>query len=409
MGDRLRRALYSHQRGYRALAFLLVGLVALGAYAVVVRVPDSSIPGWVLKARREAVQTARRGQAVIREARTARHLPINPGDRFRTGLIGVASSPMTTELGSLASHRTSTDPVFAAAVVQMLYMAGVRAGSVVAVGQTGSYPGFDLDVEAAVEAMGARSVVVSTIGSSAFGATEPRLTWIDMEAALARAGVLHHRSDAVGPGGSLAGKDASTRLQLVQRSGLPPLPVLPSTEAVNFLDRLYVREANRLGKPIAAFVDIGGSSAIIGSAGAETIIRPGLSRPRWTPFQARRLGVVGRMDLRGVPIVALINVSALAKRFGVPFDPHLPPSAGDIAAPPPNPVAIGLALGLLIALVVGMHRLGLFRVPSWEVPAGLRRAARRPPPPGPEREGPTGEATRGESTPRTSQQAPVGG
>jgi poly-gamma-glutamate system protein len=392
VGDWLRRAAYSHRRGYRTLAFAVVGMIAVGAYAIVSHVPDNSVPGWVLQARREAVDTAVRGQEAVRRARAAKHLKINPGDRFSTGLIGVASSPVTTELGSLDSHRTTTDPVFAAAVVQMLYRAGVRRGGLVAVGQTGSYPGFDLDVAAAVEAMGATPVTVSMLGSSAYGATEPKFTWVDMEKALVDAGVLHHRSVAVGPGGSLAGTDAARRYRLAQGSGLTTLPVLPPGEAVNYLDRLYVRAANRLGRPIAAFVDVGGSSAIIGSPGAETILKPGVSRPRWTPFQARRLGVVGRMALRGIPIVAMVNVGALSRRFGVPFDPHLRPSARDIAAPPPNPAGLLIALVGLVALVVGMHRLGLFRVPRWELPAALRRAARRPGSVGPDESAGTPEA-----------------
>src|SRR5919197_5669331 len=101
MRDRVLGILYSRQRGYRSLSFLLVGLISVGAYAGVVRVPDRSVPGWVLAARREAVDRAVRGQAVIRDARQAQELPINPGDRFGTGLIGMASSPLTTELGEL--------------------------------------------------------------------------------------------------------------------------------------------------------------------------------------------------------------------------------------------------------------------------------------------------------------------
>ena len=58
-----RRLFFHHQRGYRSLAFLLVGALSLGAYAVVTRIPDGSIPGWVLDARRHAVQTAEAGSA----------------------------------------------------------------------------------------------------------------------------------------------------------------------------------------------------------------------------------------------------------------------------------------------------------------------------------------------------------
>src|SRR6266516_1826150 len=188
---RLRGTLYSHQRGYRAVSFVLVGLLALGVYALVIRIPDSSVPGWVLADRREAVQRAIHARDVIRQVRRQDDLPFNPGDRFHTGLIGVAASPIVTELGSLSSKRTSTNPVFAAAVVQMLYRAGVRPGDAVAIGMSGSYPSFDIDAYVATEAMGADPLVISSIGSSQYGATDSELTWFGMEKALYDAGVIH--------------------------------------------------------------------------------------------------------------------------------------------------------------------------------------------------------------------------
>jgi len=374
----LRRVFFHHQRGYRSLAFVVAGTVALGAYAIVDHIPDGSVPGWVLAARTRAVQTATRGQQTIARVRTARGLPFNPGDRFRTGLIGVASSPVTTDLGSIPSHRTASNPVFAAAVVQMLWRAGVRPGSLVAVGMTGSYPGFDLDVYAATEAMGARPVVISSVGASQYGANEPSLTWPNMEEILFRDGVVHHRSVAVAAGGSLAGTTALVRRKLAENTGLPVLPVLPLPLDIKDRERLYATKARDLNQRIAAFVDVGGAAANVGSSSAEAIIPPGVSRPRWTRYQAGRLGVVGWMDQQGIPIVAMIDVGRLAHQFKIPWDPHLRPTAHDIAPPPPNPIGVVLALILLFAGVVAVHRIGFFRVPNWELPTGLRLGLRTP-------------------------------
>jgi poly-gamma-glutamate system protein len=381
-----RRVFFHHQRGYRSLAFVLTGTVALGAYTVVEHIPDHSVPGWVLSARKRAVQTAIRGQQVIGRTRTARGLPFNAGDRFHTGLIGVASSPVTTDLGSLASHRTSTEPAFAAAVVMMLWRAGVRPGDLVAVGMTGSYPGFDLDVFAATDAVGATPIVISSVGASQYGADDTALTWQDMEGALFHAGVIRHRSTAVAAGGSLVGTSALFRERLAQRSGLPVVPVLPLSEDIRYRLQLYLKAARQkpaapwVPRPgrIAAFIDVGGASANIGSSSAEAIIPAGYSRPRWTRYEATRLGLVGAMDQRGVPIIALIDVGKLAKRFGIPWDPHLPPTAKDIAPSPPNPFAVALALLVLVSGVVVLHRRGFFRVPNWELPAGLRLGLRKP-------------------------------
>ncbi len=372
---RMRRALYHHQRGYRSLAFVLIGLLAVGTYAFAIRIPDGSVPGWVLHARRTAAATAERGQRVLATARAKRGLKLNPGDRFATGLIGVGSSPVTTDLGSIASHRTSTDPVFAAAMVQLLYQAGVGHGDLVAVGMTGSYPAFDLDVYAAVEAMGARPLVISSVGSSEFGANETRFTWFDMEAILASAGVIHHRSMAVTAGGNLSGSNAVVRRSLADASGRPVLPVLPSSGEVPYRVGLYQKAAS--GRRIAAWIDVGGASANVGSGSAEAIIPPGLSRPRWTAFQASNLGVTGWMAVRRIPVIALIDVGRLAKLFGVPWDPTLRPHAMDLPPPPAHPLALISALVVLVGVVIGAHVFGVFRVPNWELPPALALAARR--------------------------------
>jgi poly-gamma-glutamate system protein len=373
----LRRIFFHHQRGYRSLAFLLVGLLAMAAYTTAVHVPDGSIPGWVLAARRNAVQTAIRGREVLAAARQAEGLPVNSGDTFQTGLIGVAESPITTDLGTLPSARTSTDPVFAAAVVQMLFDAGVHPGDVVAVGMTGSYPAFNMDALIGIEAVGARPVAIGSVGSTEYGANEPTFTWLDMEQALFDAGIIHERSIAVTGGGTLAGTGAARRLQIANRSGLPTLPVLPLGHDIRYRLDLYQQAAAEVGGHIAAFVNIGGASANVGSSSAESIITPGFSQPQWSQYQAAHLGIVGRMALERVPIIAMINMKVLSKTFGIPYDPALRPTDKDLAAPPAARWALAAALVFVIVLVVGFHRLGLFRVPDWELPVALRRYTRR--------------------------------
>ena len=360
------------------MSFLLVGVLAIATYAFVVRIPDSSVPGWVLADRREAVQRAIRGQEVIRRDRAREHLPYNTGDRFHTGLIGVAASPIVTELGSLPSKRTSTNPVFAAAVVQMLYQAGVRPGDVVAIGMSGSYPGFDVDAYVGTEAIGADPLVISSIGASQYGATDPDLTWFDMEKSLYDAGVIHHRSIAVSQGGTLSGKTYLIRRTLAERTGLPVVPVLPLSSEAKWRQHLYLTTAQKTGRPIRAFIDVGGAEANVGAGGSESIIHPGLSRPHWDTYQASRLGVTGLMATRRIPIVALFQPSRLAKQYQVPYDPTIAPTARDIPRPPADPIGLAFALVGLIAVVVAFHRLGLFRIPNWELPPALRRRARRP-------------------------------
>jgi poly-gamma-glutamate system protein len=379
---RLARMVFSDRRGFRTVAFLLVGAIALGAYALALRFPDGSVPPWVLAARRQAVHDAVRGQQVIRQARATRGLPFSSGDRLRTGMVGVESSPITTELGSAPSKRTSTDPLFAAAVVDMLYRAGVRPGDVVAAGKTGSFPALDLDVAVAVEAMGATPVTISSVGASQWGANDPALGWLEMERVLLDAGVIHHRSLEVAPGGTevvggVESPEDASRRSLAGASGLPVIPVMPLDEEVAYRMEVYRLAAG--SQTIRAFVNVGASAADLGAGtSGDTVVEPGLSRPNLSGFQVARLGVVGQMAARGVPIVNLLDVSRLAQTYGIPWDPTARPAAHDLPGPPPHPIAISLALALVFGVVVAAHRLGLFRVPDWEMPEGLRDRWRTP-------------------------------
>jgi poly-gamma-glutamate system protein len=379
---RLARLLFSDRRGFRTVAFLGVGAIALGAYTLAIRFPDGSVPGWVLAARRQAVQEAVRGQRVIRQARATRGLPLSPPDRLRTGMVGVESSPITTELGSAPSKRTSSDPLFAAAVVDMLYRAGVRPGDVVAAGKTGSFPALDLDVAVAVEAMGAVPVTISSVGASQWGANEPTLGWLEMERILFDAGVIHHRSFEAAPGGTevvgaAPSPEAAYRRSLAGASGLPVIPVMTLDEEVAHRILAYRLAAG--SKTIRAFVNVGSSAADLGAGNSgETVVEPGLSRPHLSGFQVARLGVVGQMAAGGVPIVNLLDISRLAQAYGIPWDPPSRPAAHDLPGPPPNPIAVSLALAFVFGVVVATHRLGLFRVPDWEMPEGLRDRWRSP-------------------------------
>ncbi|HJP65042.1 MAG TPA: poly-gamma-glutamate system protein [Actinomycetota bacterium] len=379
------QGLSARQDGYRPLAFLLAGLVSLGTYAAVTRTSDGSVSPTQMAARRAAMDRVEAGQAAVRAERRQLGLPVTRGDRLRTGLIGLESSDITTEVGSLRSKRTSTDPRFAAAVVDMLSRAGVRPGDVVAIGMSASFPALNLDTVVAAEVLHAQPVIVSSVGSSQWGANEPRLTWLAMERALADAGVIHHRSGAVDAGGPEVGAGradpaAKLRESVAKSVGVPVIPALTLDDEVAYRVAFYDRVAARLGAPIRTFVNVGGAAADVGPGGAgEELIAPGLSRPRLGPFETAKSGVLGAMAARGIPVVNLVDVSTLADRYDIPWDPAERPEHPEPPGPPPSPLAAGIALVALALAVVAAHRAGFFRVPAWDLPPELRHRPGRAP------------------------------
>ncbi|MDQ7839887.1 MAG: poly-gamma-glutamate system protein [bacterium] len=307
----------------------------------------------------EAARLMAEGTAVIRRARLARGLAVDPRtDPNRTGLIGVEWTATTTTLGSLTSKRTGTNPNLAAGLVRWLHEAGVREGGAVAVGASGSFPGLALGTLAAVRALGGRPITITSVGASSWGANEPGFTWLDMEAELVRAG-LATRSVGASPGGEDddgAGLQEPARGQLlaaVERSGVPLL----SGETLS--DRVAARMAAYAaasGGPIAAFVNIGGAAANMGTCLGVLNLRPGVHRT--LPPCRGEPGVMWRMSARGVPVLHLLHVEGIAAAFGLPVDPVPLPEPGQ-GAPfqrPSRGRSGALLLVLLGGLLVLVHR-----------------------------------------------------
>lgn len=355
-------------------AMLGLALATGGASLATAPAPDPSAA-----AMQEAARIMAEGTAVIRRARLARGLVTNPRtDPNRTGLIGAEWTTTTTTLGSLASKRTSTNPNLAAGLVRWLREAGVREGSAVAVGASGSFPGLALGTIAAVRALGGRPITITSVGASSWGANEPGFTWLDMEVELERAG-LATRSMGASLGGEDddgAGLGPDARRQLlaaIARSVVPllpgeaRLPGAPLLSGVPLSDRVAARMAAydaASGGPIAAFVNIGGAAANIGTCLGVLNLRPGVHRG--LPPCRGEPGVMWRMSARGVPVLHLLHVEGIAAAFGLPVDPVPLPELGR-GAPFQRP-SRGRSGALLLVLLAGLLALVHHHRLHWNQP-----------------------------------------
>lgn len=286
--------------------------------------------------RREMTEAARlmaRAEAAVRECRSAKGLrPDAAADPNATGLIGVETSPITTSLGDPAAKRTTTNPDFAALVVSLLDEAGVRRGDAVAVGASSSFPALVIATLAAARAMGADALVISSLGASEWGANDPAFTWLDMAECLRRAaGPIDVRPVALALGGEEdvgRNMEPAGRALLVERIRASGLPFIDEAGlAANVAERLRFYAAAAGGRPLRAFVNIGGSSANIGTNAEVLKLRPGLAREVFVPPPAER-GVLQEMAARKVPVVHLLNVRGLCRRYGLPWDPRPLPAPG---------------------------------------------------------------------------------
>jgi poly-gamma-glutamate system protein len=320
------------------------------------------LDGGGVSLRREMIEASRlmaRAENAVRDCRERKGVSLNEAaDPNRTGLIGLETSPITTSLGHLAAKRTTTNPDFAGLLVRLLDEAGVRRGDAVAVGASGSFPALVIAVLSAAKVAGVGPLVISSLGASEWGANDPDFTWLEMEACLRTAGLFDSRPVALALGGdedvgrNMAPSGRTLLLERVRASGIPFIG--PASLPANVALRLRRYDEAAGAKPIRAFVNIGGSSANIGTNAEVLKLRPGLLDHVFIPPPAER-GVLQEMAARKVPVIHLLNVKGLCDRYGLPWDPRPLPEPGGSAlfrrSPSPGPVRTWLSAVYVLVVV----------------------------------------------------------
>jgi poly-gamma-glutamate system protein len=249
------------------------------------------------------------------------------GDAPQEAMIGLPTSPITTDPGSLKAKITSTNPNFAGVVVSMLRDAGVRQGDAVAVAYTGSFPALDIATVIAIETLGATPIVVSSAGASTWGANDPELTILDMESELVRQGIIKHKSLAASLGGDYRVRPMSSEgrrqaADAITRNKVVLLNAPSITDSVEQRMVIYKREAG--DRPIKAFVNVGGG---LTSTGVGQDYAPGLTvaPPRGDITVG---GLIYRFGNEGVPVINLTDIAGLAQQYRLPVSPLNTPDPG---------------------------------------------------------------------------------
>lgn len=249
------------------------------------------------------------------------------GDDVQAAMIGLSTSAITTDPGSLRSKVTSTNPNFAGAIVSMLRQAGVGKGDVVAVSYTGSFPALDISTITALETLGAEPIIISSVGASTWGANDPELTVLDMESLLFQKGIIKHKSVEASIGGDfqthpLTSEGRKLAAEAMKRNDVPLSSALNIRESVDKHFATYRRIAG--DRPIKAFVNVGGGLASKGVGGT---FDPGLNVA--TPGgDIVSGGLIERMQNEGVPAINLVDIKKLAQQYRLPVNPATTPDIG---------------------------------------------------------------------------------
>jgi poly-gamma-glutamate system protein len=349
----------------------LAGLALLSAlvYIAVERFQVDVREDWY-KEKKAAVSSVRKGQDAIRAGRKQAGLDISyEQDPAHTGLIGTddQSGSLTTDRGRLRSKQIATQPNLAAVIVGWLKQAKVGKGDVVAVGMTGSFPGANIATICAIEAVGARPVIITSVGSSTFGANQAEYTWLDMEKAAFDAGVIHTRSIAASIGGDKdkgIGLNQSAKDQMraaMARHGVEKIEEKTLVDSIAKRMALYEKAAGGLAN-IKCYVNVGKGLASVGSNLVGEKLMPTGYTDKWVQKNYPTEGVLLKMLKSGKPVIHLMDFRKLAEAHGLSTDPAAPGEPGEgplFFSRKYNLVLVVVSLLGLIATIVAVGLLDL--------------------------------------------------
>ena len=290
-------------------------------------------------------------------------------------LIGQVLSPITSGSGSLVSKQTTVNPNFAAVIVEWLKEARVKAGDVVAVGVSGSFPAINIAVYAAIHELGAEPVIVASTAASQWGANDPSFTWLDMEAVLRKNEVFPYKSAAASLGGvgdDAIGLSARGRRMLeraIERNEVPSLATIdgeaseavedaePATENVALVDEGKVRERMKVfyevagERPIKAYINVGGGTVSVGTKVGKKKFNPGLNLRPPKGIDDMPPSVLGAFMEAGVPGIHLTSMVSIAENYGLEIAPRTTPDVGTggvFQKREPNRWIAGIVLAILL-------------------------------------------------------------
>jgi len=311
-----------------ALIILLVGLLLIEQTKSTIQTP-------YYNEQIQAAQLMKICLETIKEERLKRNIPLDIElDPNQTGIIGKEYTQLTTTLGNLVAKRTSTNPAFAALLVKYFKGANLKKGDVIVIGASGSFPTLMVATLSATRVLELEPLIIYSIGSSEYGANIPGFTFVQMLDSLNKKNILPYTLLAVSMGGYLDQAqgmfypDSREIIEkIAQASGVSFINVDSIEE--NIQQRMQLYRIASGGKPIKAFVNIGGATPNYGNTTASITYPNGLviNGPKIPDHPER--GLIFEYQNLGIPVIHLLNIRGLAIKNGLPIDPIPLPEIGE--------------------------------------------------------------------------------
>ena len=264
-------------------------------------------------------------------------------DKFKSGLIGIDSteSRMTTKKGFFDSKRAATNPNFSAIFIDWFTKIGLPSNDLsshdtIAVSLTGSFPGANVALLSACKAANIYPVIISSIGSSSWGANEMDKTWLDIENYLIENKYFTDRSIAFSLGGdndSLNELDQDIKDFLMKKITDKNYPLIESASIKEAISKRIVMY-NSKSSSYKAYINIGGSSASLGDSTTSKMYLPGLiygkdkaiadafdeEYEEEYEYQEETIPVVEYfLSDKKIPVINIRNINNLCSWYNLPY------------------------------------------------------------------------------------------
>lgn len=279
-----------------------------------------------------AASLMQRAELAIKEYRNAEGVYIDEvNDPNRTAMIGVKQSPIVTDRGYLTSKLTSLNPNFAAVIVEMFKKANLKKGDKIAVSCTGSFPALNIAVLSAAKILEIEPIIISSVGASMFGATDPDFTWLDMEEFFIKEDIFNYKSLAASIGGGrdlgrgLSKSGRELILANIKKNNIELIQNETLEQNIMAKYRIYQTASDN---NIALYVNIGGGLSSIGATLNGRLIDPGLHR-YLTLTNTPLKGTMLLFADEGIPIIHLLDITKLAETNALPIAPDPLPEPGN--------------------------------------------------------------------------------
>lgn len=283
-----------------------------------------------------AARRMEEAESFLKERIVSLGIPFEDTDLNSTGLIGPEFTELTSTPGDEKAKRSALNPLFSAAMVRYFHEAGLEKGSVVAVGASGSFPGFVIAVLTAATEMELDTRLIVSCGASMHGATRVEYNVFDIVGDLLDAGLVDCNVLAVSPGSAndkgggvfedflyFGSADLSVNLCKAASARFDAEFIYYDDLAQNIAHRkeLY-------GDDVDLFVNIGGAAVNNGTSSYSLAFPQGLVMPDQAPEapSSPTRGLNYEFSSIGVPVINLLNVKLLCQENGITFDPVPLPS-----------------------------------------------------------------------------------